>query len=576
MDNYSIYKNEKNNQFTYYYCKKCGEIPILHFFKYNVDIICSMHKILNIPIDQFYNFIFYDYICSICNNTSKENEKNFFHCYDCKKYYCNKCIKCHNQYKENSHMISNVDEKFIKCKLHNKKYNKFCIKCKLNLCELCEIHNNHCIEYFKDIYPSNNDIIEFKQLANNILSNCKDDNKLKELIKIKLLFINSFSDKITNYNYIININNIIRCTIPIYNNNININNNIIKYIDDIKPKKDINNIENKILIKSMDKNKTNDSKFQTLCIKKLNDIQINPQKNLELIAIGGANYKILLLNIINFDIYQIIEEHKGSVYSLDQYKNDSNLLFSSSNDKTINIYTLNYDYKYVLVQKLKKSEGKGGEEINKIICLSNKLLVSGDHRSITIWKSNIQAKNSIYYEDIHEIIINRDTCHLLEINLSIFIASQINYFQVYKNDGKNFPLIGELANVKNHGGSSNGLAKINDKLVCSSSISLFYIICIEPLQIIQKFQMFWERSFTIYYIYVTKDNYLYCKGDFQSILQYKIINDKDNNFVELIEIGKLCGDKNYSMYDKAILPFDDGRIFFVEEKEGETYYQLIA
>ena len=164
----------------------------------------------------------------------------------------------------------------------------------------------------------------------------------------------------------------------------------------------------------------------------------------------------------------------------------------------------------------------------------------------------------------------------MEINPSIFIASQINYFQVYKNDGKNFPLIGELANVKNHGGSSNGLAKINDKLVCSSSISLFYIICIEPLQIIQKFQMFWERSFTIYYIYVTKDNYLYCKGDFQSILQYKIINDKDNNFVELIEIGKLCGDKNYSMYDKAILPFDDGRIFFVEEKEGETYYQLIA
>ena len=300
-------------------------------------------------------------------------------------------------------MIISIDEKFIKCKLHNKKYNKFCIKCKLNLCELCEIHNNHYIEYFKDIYPSNNDIIEFKQLANNIFSNCIDDNKLKELIKIKLLFINSFSDKITNYNYIININNIIRCTTPLYNNNINLNNNIIKYIDDIKPKKDINNIENKILIKSMDKNKTNDSKFQTLCIKKLNDIQINPQKNLELIAIGGANYKILLLNIINFDIYQIIEEHKGSVYSLDQYKNDSNLLFSSSNDKTINIYTLNYDYKYVLVQKLKKSEGKGGEEINKIICLSNKLLVTGDHRSITIWRSNIQAKNRIYYEDSHEI-----------------------------------------------------------------------------------------------------------------------------------------------------------------------------
>jgi hypothetical protein len=55
--------------------------------------------------------------------------------------------------------------------------------------------------------------------------------------------------------------------------------------------------------------------------------------------------------------------------------------------------------------------------------------------------------------------------------------------------------------------------------------------------------------------------------------QFKIINDEDNNFVELVEIGRyLCA----YLRDKAIAPLEDGRIFFTEEKEGEEYYQMIA
>ena len=84
-----------------------------------------------------------------------------------------------------------------------------------------------------------------------------------------------------------------------------------------------------------------------------------------------------------------------------------------------------------------------------------------------------------------KIIINEDTCHLLEVNPSIFVATQYNsqYFQVYKNDGKNFPLIGELTNTLTHGYSSNGLAKINNNTICSGGKGLFYVICIEPLQV---------------------------------------------------------------------------------------------
>ena len=59
------------------------------------------------------------------------------------------------------------------------------------------------------------------------------------------------------------------------------------------------------------------------------------------------------------------------------------------------MYVLDKNYKYKLVQKLKKSEEKSAGEINKVIALSNKLLVSSDRRSITIWKSNNTEENKI-------------------------------------------------------------------------------------------------------------------------------------------------------------------------------------
>lgn len=577
MGNINIFNNKKeeiNNNFNNYYCKKCLEIPLLNFYNYKFDIICPKHQILNAEIEDFYNFIDYNHKCNICNIKYSENE-NCFYCNQCEKNYCIKCLKNHNEYKNESHVVVNIKDKNIKCKLHNQKFVKFCLKCKINLCELCQIHDNHYVESFKDLYPSSSDLKQFNKLVEKIL-NLKND-KLIKVIKIKKLLIENFSIDNSNYYYIININNIIKCTTNNVNNeNQEIN---IKYINDIKPKNDINNIENKIIIKSLNKKNINDFNSITWCMKKLNDIKINSGAKLQLIAIGGSNHKILILNILNFNIYQILEEHESTVYSLAQYKDDTKFLFSSSNDRYINIYKLNSEYQYALVQKLKKDDDKTGGEINKVVCLSNKLLVSGDHRSITIWKLNEKIKNRVYYEDFNEIIVGRDTCHLLEVNPSVFVATQYtgDCFQVYKNDGKIFPLIGELNNIKNHGSTSNGLSRINDKLVCcaGSKSLLFYIICIEPLEVVQKFR-FYNNIYLYYinyYIYVTKDNYLYCKGINKEIFQYKIIyNDEDKNFEEIVEIGKY----NYkNIQEKAILPLDDGRIIFVNERDGERYYQMI-
>ena len=580
-------------QFNNYHCKRCKEIPLLDFSYYYFDMICSKHRILNIPIEQFYNFISFDFKCFICKSSYN---KNFTYCYECDNVYCKICINKHNKKMNKSHFITNnIIEKNTICKLHNKRYSKYCIQCKLNLCELCENSYNHYTELFTDIYPSDEDLKTFKDLTIKIIKNNLDEDEIinkeneeeissnnqeNECIKIKVLFIESFSKEITNYNYINNINNIIRCTC-LKNSIIKNVKNEIKYaLNYMSKNDDINNIENKILIKSISKENTYDYNSQTWYIKKLNDIRINTQQNLELIAIGGSNHKILLLNVLNFKIYQIIIEHKSDVYSIDQYKEDSNFLFSSSGDGTINIYKLNNNYKYELIQKLKKSEKKKGGEINKAICLSNNLLVSGDHKSITIWKSNNKTKNDIYYENIHEIILNRDTCNLIEVNPKIFVALQYShggYFQVYKNEENSFPLLGELVNIESQGNSSNSLAIINENLVCSAAQNnIFYIICIEPLQIIQKIKINSEKNITIFFIYITKDGYLYCKGEYQSIIQYKIILDDDNNFVELVEIGKYNNGVHNNSNEKAILPFDDGRIFFVEEKLSQVRYNLIS
>jgi len=148
------------NAFYGYYCKEYGSLPLLYFSLYDFSICCLNHKILNIPTDEFYNFIIFDYVCSICKKSYPAN--NVSYCYECNNYYCDNCIKKHtDEHNKNInlfHSIINSYEKYTICFLHNKKYNKFCLKCKVNLCELCQNHNRHYIKEFNSIYPLDEDI----------------------------------------------------------------------------------------------------------------------------------------------------------------------------------------------------------------------------------------------------------------------------------------------------------------------------------------------------------------------------------------------------------------------------------
>ena len=468
----------------------------------------------------------------------------------------------------------NINNPNLICQLHKKNYNKFCFHCKNNLCELCQNHNDHYVESFKNIYPLEQDIEKFNQISLEIYNNKNEikydiiDSLIKSSIKLKLLFIQSFSKNFTNYNYINNVNNIIRC-INISNGNYTINQEKIKYIDYTINKNELNNIENKLIYKSVLRNNIDKNISIIWCMKKLNNIIINNQDNLELIAIGGGRNLIILLNAINLKIYQKLENHYSDVYSLEQYKDSPHLLFSSSEDGTVNIYKLNKYYTYELIQKLKKSEEKGGGEINKVIILSNKLLATGDHKHVTIWK-NIN-ENKINYQVFYEININKDTCHLLEVNPSIFVVTQYTNLQVYKNDEKEFPLLGEMS-ISSHGESSNGLSKISDNIICCGGKNVLNILSIFPLQIIQKIPL---DCTTVLFTYITKNNYLYC--NFENIfIQYKIVTDEDNNFIEIVERGKYHFNQGFFYRNiKAILPFDDGRIFLRQKIKDIDFFTLI-
>ena len=99
-------KQIEQETFNNYHCKKCGEIPLLYFSNFDFNIICLNHKILNVPIEDFNNFIIYDYECSVCKKFFKSKE--LVYCNKCDQIYCNKCINSHKQNdNDNSHFITN-------------------------------------------------------------------------------------------------------------------------------------------------------------------------------------------------------------------------------------------------------------------------------------------------------------------------------------------------------------------------------------------------------------------------------------------------------------------------------------
>ena len=186
-----------------------------------------------------------------------------------------------------------------------------------------------------------------------------------------------------------------------------------------------------------------------LVLNKINFIENNEEINLNLVALGLSNNRIILINLNTLKIHQEISA-PNTVYSLAKFNDDSNYFIGAFENGQMIIYKLSQD-KFEQHQLLEKPEELKKGEINKVITLSD---------------GNIATA---------EIITHSDTCQLLEVNPEVFACAiyQTKLINVYKNDSNEYPLLGSITNAESHGSNSNGMAKINNNIFCSE----FFLYC---------------------------------------------------------------------------------------------------
>ena len=309
-----------------------------------------------------------------------------------------------------------------------------------------------------------------------------------------------------------------------------------------------------------------------LKLNKINYIENGKNIDLNLVAVGFASGRIYLINLPEMTVYQIIKE-SNSIYSLCQFNNNNKYLICSISTGYICIYILK-DNIYVKFQQLQKPNKKTG--INKIISLSNGDLASADSNSISIWKKKENKDNTEIneFDFFKEIKTDEDTCHLIEVNPKVFACAiyKARLIKIFNNDENDYPLLGKIREVESHGNNSNGMAKINDKLFCLGGKNYtIYVVCVEPVQLIQKIKVVDENSLCcVDCLYMSHNGYLFASyGD--NIEQFKVINVK-NNFIELKEIDII---KNKESQSYAIVTTDDGKIFY-QVKGNETMFHLFS
>ena len=388
-----------------------------------------------------------------------------------------------------------------------------------------------------------------------ILSNNSDKDKLDEITKNYMSLEKDFID-LKKKPQLPRIRNPFHH--PIINNNIRLP-RFYNYLN--------NNNDNNIESEKMDDSHIMLGIYSSIwCMLKLNKIVYNKNNeniSLNLVALGLGGGKILLINLSKMEIHQSLKT-SNTVYSLAQFSNDNNYLISSISNGSLMIYKLKED-KYELLQTIEKPlEIKKGE-INKVITLSDGNLATAERGALSIWKPKIE-KGEKKFEFFKEIITDYDTCQLIEVNPH-FIACAIynpKLINVYKKSGDDYILHGQIKNALSHGSNSNGMTKINDNIFCSGGKSGFiYIVCVEPVQVIQKIMLGIGLISEVGFLHRSNDGFIFTsfRG---KILQLKIINDEDGNFIRLQNFDVIEDGANS---DEPIITTNDGKIFYKQINE---------
>ena len=185
-------------------CPKCGELCLLNFNEYKIELNNCKNKHENIiSLNEFENTQNINenkIICNICNinNKGKAYNNKFYICGTCNK---NICLLCKNNHNKN-HILIDYDNKNYLCHKHNETFSSYCEICEENLCFQCDIEHkkcNHKIILYSEIMPNIENIKnKIKELKNMIDKFNQDIDKIIGILQ-------NVKNNINNY-YIINKN----------------------------------------------------------------------------------------------------------------------------------------------------------------------------------------------------------------------------------------------------------------------------------------------------------------------------------------------------------------------------------
>ena len=236
------------------------------------------------------------------------------------------------------------------------------------------------------------------------------------------------------------------------------------------------------------------------------------------------------------------------------------------------IYVLREENKYEEFQNLQKPDDLKKGEFNKVITLSDGSIATAERGAVSIWKPKEENREK-KFEFFKELITNNDTCQLLEVNPQVFACAiySSKIINVYKNDGENYPILGQIKNAVSHGNNSNAMAKINDEIFCSGGKpGYIYIVQVNPVNIIQKIILNQDSFSYIRFLHNSGDGFIFtCIQD--EIIQYKIINDEEGNFIELEEFDVIKDGSDC----KSVITTDNGKIFYTQNFNGHYNYSKI-
>ena len=504
-------------------CNLICSIKLNYIGNYEPRIIfeCENGHSGNISLEEYMkkynNYSISKEKCSNCGKNQKEVKGDFFFCCKCKLFICNSCQIVHNGDK---HLTTSIRRYDSLCTKHSNLYSAYCTKCRQNLCAYClKNHRSHEIIKLNELYYSKQSKYRLKEEMNDIKEKIKDldiikekivseINKLKESTKMEMELINILiksyeceeNQKNLNYNVIQNLRNIDKV----------FKSNKIKIYE--KLHKDgsnyINNLQNLKTIKTSFYNN-----FKTLTNHTSSVYHISKLSDGRLISCS-CDY---LINIYKKDTYELqisIKEHQGYVNSFTELKDGR--IISCSNDYKMKIIKLLENNKYQIDQTLEAHK----HYIYRVIEIKENELISVSYdKTMKIWKLN-----NTKFECILSIVFqnSNSSCNILKLNEKEFVTSSCSDNCLKFWNSKNYLNIATIKNISFEW-TYNLMCLLDNDLLCvgGTSSNGFYLINITTHQLIKKI----SGPKTIYSITECRDGLFLCS----------IVNENGNYSLAIYE-----------------------------------------